>query len=128
LKIFPITTQKFTKSLIEIRNSRNHLVKVVQFLAANNLVITKRGENGGITISEKAKEITLGTLIHLLEKDNSPIVNCDAKPCVFQSHQCKLKSLFNNASFNFIESLNEARLSDLEFDDWNSIFQSKPNA
>jgi Rrf2 family nitric oxide-sensitive transcriptional repressor len=33
--------------------SRNHLVKVVQFLAANQL-ITKRGKkNGGISISEK---------------------------------------------------------------------------
>ncbi|SEB03255.1 transcriptional regulator, BadM/Rrf2 family [Flavobacterium gillisiae] len=108
--------------------SRNHLVKVVQFLATNQLVLTKRGKNGGISISEKAKQTPLGDLIHLLEQDDSPIVNCDAKPCVFKSHNCKLKSLFNKAYLLFIESLNESNLSDLEFNDWNSIFENNTNA
>jgi Rrf2 family nitric oxide-sensitive transcriptional repressor len=108
--------------------SRNHLVKVVQFLSANQLVLTKRGKNGGILISEKAKEIRLGDLIHLLEQDDNPVINCDAKPCIFKSHNCKLKSLFNKAYIAFIDSLNEANLSDLEFTDWNSIFENNPNA
>lgn len=108
--------------------SRNHLVKVVQFLSANQLVLTKRGKNGGILISEKAKEIPLGDLIHLLEQDDNPVINCDAKPCIFKSHNCKLKSLFNKAYTAFIDSLNEANLSDLEFTDWNSIFENNPNA
>ncbi|SDX46890.1 Rrf2 family transcriptional regulator [Flavobacterium degerlachei] len=108
--------------------SRNHLVKVVQFLSANQLVLTKRGKNGGILISEKAKEIRLGDLIHLLEQDENPVINCDAKPCIFKSHNCKLKSLFNKAYIAFIDSLNEANLSDLEFTDWNSIFENNPNA
>jgi len=108
--------------------SRNHLVKVVQFLAANELVLTKRGKSGGITISEKAREIPLGDLIHLLEQDDSPIINCDAKPCIFKSHNCKLKSLFNKAYLAFIECLNESKLADLEFNDWNSIFENNPNA
>jgi Rrf2 family nitric oxide-sensitive transcriptional repressor len=107
---------------------RNHLVKVVQFLAANELVLTKRGKSRGITISEKAIEIPLGDLIHLLEHDDSPIINCDAKPCIFKSHNCKLKSLFNKAYLAFIESLNKSKLADLEFNDWNSIFQNNPNA
>ena len=37
--------------------SRNHLIKVVQFLSANQLILTKRGKNGGIVISDKAREI-----------------------------------------------------------------------
>jgi len=37
LKIFPITTQKFAKSLIENESLRNQLVNLAEFLAANNL-------------------------------------------------------------------------------------------
>jgi Rrf2 family nitric oxide-sensitive transcriptional repressor len=107
--------------------SRNHLIKVVQFLSSNQLVLTKRGKSGGIVISERAKEIPLGDLIHLLEQDDNPVINCDAKPCIFKSHNCKLKSLFNRAYLAFIDSLNEFNLSDLEFTDWNSIFQNNPN-
>lgn len=102
--------------------SRNHLIKVVQFLSANQLIHTKRGKNGGIMISEKAREIRLGNLIHLLEQDDTPIINCDSKPCIFQSQNCKLKSLLHNAYLAFIESLNQYKLSDLEFKNWSSIF------
>ena len=106
----------------DFKISRNHLIKVVQFLAANELVRTKRGKNGGILISDKAREILLGDLIHLLEQDDTPVVNCDSKPCVFKSHNCKLKSVFNTAYLAFIESLNQYKLSDLEFTNWSSIF------
>ena len=106
----------------DFKISRNHLIKVVQFLAANQLVQTKRGKNGGILISDKARGILLGDLIHLLEQDDTPVVNCDSKPCVFRSHNCKLKSVFNDAYFAFIQSLNQYKLSDLEFTNWSSIF------
>lgn len=102
--------------------SRNHLIKVVQFLSANQLILTKRGKNGGILISEKAREILLGDLIHLLEQDDTPVINCDSKPCIFQSHNCKLKSLFNTAYLAFIESLNQYKLSDIEFKNWSAMF------
>jgi Rrf2 family nitric oxide-sensitive transcriptional repressor len=101
---------------------------VVQFLSANQLIITKRGKNGGIIISDKAREIPLGDLIHLLEQDESPVINCNSKPCIFKSQNCKLKSLFNTAYLAFTESLNKSKLSDLQFTDWNSIFQNAPNA
>ena len=106
----------------DFKISRNHLIKVVQFLAINELVHTKRGKNGGILIASKAREILLGDLIHLLEQDDTPVVNCDSKPCVFKSHNCKLKSVFNTAYLAFIESLNQYKLSDLEFTNWSSIF------
>lgn len=106
----------------DFKISRNHLIKVVQFLAANHLVQTKRGKNGGILISDKAREILLGDLIHLLEQDDTPVVNCDSKPCIFKSHNCKLKSVFNTAYLAFIQSLNQYKLSDLEFTNWSSIF------
>lgn len=102
--------------------SRNHLIKVVQFLSANQLILAKRGKNGGIIIGEKAREIRLGELIHLLEQDDTPVINCNSKPCLFQSHNCKLKSLFDTAYSAFIESLNQYTLADIEFKNWSSMF------
>lgn len=102
--------------------SRNHLIKVVQFLSNQELVITKRGKNGGILISEKALEIGLGDLIHLLEQEETPVINCHSKPCIFSSYSCKLKSFLDIAYQSFLDSLNEHRLSDLKFESWNSIF------
>ena len=107
---------------------RNHLIKVVQFLSQKELVITKRGKNGGIIISEKANKTGLGTLIHLLEQDDSPIINCHSKPCVFMSYNCKLKSFLDTAYQAFINSMNEHYLSDLVFNNWESIFTSQHNA
>lgn len=104
--------------------SRNHLIKVVQFLSNNGLVVTKRGKNGGIIISEKATQMGLGDLINLLEQDESPVINCHTKPCVFSSHSCKLKSFLDIAYQAFIDSLNKNNLSDLKFENWNSIFKA----
>ena len=99
-------------------------MKVVQFLASNEFINTKRGKNGGISISEKAVNTPLGDLIHFLEQDENPIVNCNTKPCIFQSGNCKLKSLFNTAYRAFIESLNQYTLKDLMFEDWQQLFQN----
>ncbi|SDJ33870.1 RrF2 family transcriptional regulator [Chryseobacterium jejuense] len=105
--------------------SRNHLIKVVQFLAQNSLVITKRGKSGGITISEKANKTGLGSLIDLLEQDDTPIINCTSKPCVFISYNCKLKSFLDVAYQAFITSMNQHYLSDLAFNNWEIIFNSQ---
>lgn len=107
---------------------RNHLIKVVQFLAQKDLVITKRGKNGGITISKKANKTGLGSLIHLLEQDDSPIINCFAKSCVFVSYDCKLKSFLDTAYQAFIDSMNQHYLSDLAFNNWEIIFANQKNA
>ncbi|KMQ59643.1 hypothetical protein ACM40_16050 [Chryseobacterium sp. BLS98] len=106
------------------RISRNHLVKIVQFLSNNNLVSTKRGKNGGIHISEKALKMGLGDLINMLEQEEFPMINCHSKPCVFISHSCRLKSLLDVAYQAFIDSLNKNKLSDLKFESWNAIFSS----
>jgi Rrf2 family transcriptional regulator, nitric oxide-sensitive transcriptional repressor len=102
--------------------SRNHLVKIVQFLSNNQLVSTKRGKNGGIHISEKALKMGLGDLINLLEQEEFPVINCHSKPCVFISHSCRLKSLLDVAYQAFLDSLNKNNLSDLKFENWNAIF------
>lgn len=101
--------------------SRNHLIKVVQFLSNNHLIITKRGKNGGITIAKKAQETPIGELIHLLEQDDNPIIDCQAKTCIFPSQQCQLKHLFQMGYQAFINVLNAYYLKDLRFENWNQI-------
>ncbi|PTT41763.1 hypothetical protein DBR28_03540 [Chryseobacterium sp. HMWF028] len=107
---------------------RNHLIKVVQFLSQKELVITKRGKNGGITISEKANKTGLGDLIHVLEQDDTPIINCFSKSCVFVSYECKLKSFLDTAYQAFIDNMNQHHLSDLAFNNWEIIFAHQKNA
>ncbi|MFP7655832.1 Rrf2 family transcriptional regulator [Chryseobacterium proteolyticum] len=104
---------------------RNHLIKVVQFLSQKGFVITKRGKNGGIIISDKARTTGLGDLIHLLEQDDSPIINCQSKSCVFMSYNCQLKSFLDIAYQAFIDSMNKHYLSDLVFNNWDIIFASQ---
>ena len=104
---------------------RNHLIKVVQFLSKEELVITKRGKNGGIVISDKALNTGLGTLIHLLEQDDSPVINCHSKPCVFMPFSCQLKFFLDTAYQAFIDSMNQHKLSDIVFNNWESIFAGR---
>ncbi|AIG30608.1 Rrf2 family transcriptional regulator [Flavobacterium psychrophilum] len=115
-----------TTSLDELSDqfkiSRNHLIKVVQFLSKNQYIHTKRGKNGGIHISNETKTIPLGNLINILEQDNSPIINCDSKPCVLAPHNCKLKYIFQLGYQSFINTLNQFTLSDLTFENWDKIF------
>lgn len=101
--------------------SRNHLIKVVQFLSNNNLINTKRGKNGGITIAHKSKTTPIGDLIHLLEQDDTPIIDCQAKACIFPSQKCQLKQLFNLGYQAFLKVLNNYYLKDLRFENWNQI-------
>ena len=104
--------------------SRNHLIKVVQFLSKNNLVETQRGKNGGIKISENARKIKLGDLIDLLEQDKTPIINCKSKPCLFFNKNCRLKLLFNEAYDSFLLSLNQYTIMDLMFENWNELSEN----
>ncbi|MFK7050669.1 HTH-type transcriptional repressor NsrR [Flavobacterium columnare] len=101
--------------------SRNHLIKVIQFLSYHNLVETKRGKGGGIRIAEKTLKTPLGNLIHLLEQDEDPIIDCKAKLCIFPSSECQLKHLLQKGYDLFIETLNQHTLEDLRFKNWNEI-------
>ncbi|MCY0970041.1 Rrf2 family transcriptional regulator [Chryseobacterium wangxinyae] len=104
---------------------RNNLIKVVQFLSKEELVLTKRGKSGGITISKKAQNMGLGDMIQLLQQEPFPIINCQAKSCIFISYNCQLKSFLDIAYQAFLASLNQHRLSDLVFQNWGQIFNSK---
>jgi len=116
-----------TTSLDELASqfkiSRNHIIKVVQFLSHNDYVITKRGKNGGIIISENARTKPIGDLINSIEQDQSPIINCNDKPCVLAAHSCKLKYIFQLGYKSFLDTLNQFTLANLMFENWDEIFE-----
>ncbi|MBX7208454.1 MAG: Rrf2 family transcriptional regulator [Verrucomicrobiaceae bacterium] len=105
-------------SLSEIADSyqisRNHLIKVVNFLAKLGYLETKRGRGGGIALGMPADEIRLGLLVHRTE--NSPvIVECfDLKTntCPING-TCRLKTVLARASKAYFDELDRHTVADL---------------
>jgi Rrf2 family transcriptional regulator, nitric oxide-sensitive transcriptional repressor len=65
--------------------SRNHLVKVVQELAQNGFLETRRGIGGGFTLALPAAKISIGDVVRLTESDE------DVIDCLSRSNQaCRI--------------------------------------
>ncbi len=94
--------------------SRNHLVKVVNFLAKLGYLETKRGRNGGIVLGMQPEQIKVGMLIRRTE--NSPfIVECfDPKTnrCPVNG-MCRLKGVLGEAVQAYYATLDRYTLHDL---------------
>lgn len=97
----------FTTSEIseEYALSRNHLLKVVQTLAASGYIHATRGVGGGIQLAKPAAEILVGDVIEQLE-GRGKIVQCVGKngPCTLLPN-CLLKHHLNHAENAFYQYL-----------------------
>jgi Rrf2 family transcriptional regulator, nitric oxide-sensitive transcriptional repressor len=93
--------------------SRNHLMKVVQQLAANDYVRSARGVGGGLNLSHQPDEIRLGEVVRVMEPDLG-LVEClrADNQCVI-TPACRLKGMFAEALEQFLSSLNQYSLADL---------------
>ncbi|WP_180126837.1 MULTISPECIES: Rrf2 family transcriptional regulator [unclassified Acinetobacter] len=91
--------------------SRNHLVKIVHFMAKQNWLITSRGKGGGIRLNPEALDAQLGQIVRILQGHHQ-IVECNDPPCVLRS-QCGLKSLLDQALEQFYQSLDQYKLADV---------------
>lgn len=91
--------------------SRNHLVKVVQFLSNNGLLNARRGRGGGLRLKGHPAEIRVGQLIYLLEQSDC-VINCEERQCVLRSG-CLLKSALSGAYLAFINYLDQYTLEDV---------------
>lgn len=90
--------------------SRNHLVKVVHFLAQKNWIITTRGKGGGMTLARDIKTYRLGSIIRELEGGDA-LIDCATPPCVLRGN-CQLKSVLDRAMSVFYNALDEYTLQD----------------
>ncbi|WP_180035660.1 MULTISPECIES: Rrf2 family transcriptional regulator [unclassified Acinetobacter] len=95
----------------DLHVSRNHLVKIVHFMAKQNWLITSRGKGGGIRLNPEALDAQLGQIVRILQGHHQ-IVECNDPPCVLRS-QCGLKSLLDQALEQFYQSLDQYKLADV---------------
>ena len=94
------------------RISSNHLMKVVQQLAASGEVITLRGQHGGLRLGRPASEIRVGEIIRRTEPEMA-LAPCSE--CVIQPG-CVLPSLLDRAVAAFMAVLDQHTVADLVAD------------
>ena len=102
-----------SKELAQILDiSREHLVKVLQRLAAGGYVQNQRGANGGVRLDKDASEILLGNVVRWLE-DGQGLVEClrpDGGHCNL-TPLCLLRPLLSDAAEAFYARLNTSTLA-----------------
>lgn len=94
--------------------SRNHLMKVVQKLAAEGLIASQRGRNGGIALAVPAEAMNLGQIVRAME-DTGSFVECynsDTNSCVV-SEACGLKHALRAAVEAFYQHLDRYSLAEM---------------
>jgi|TARA_R110000850_G_scaffold105703_1_gene216754 Rrf2 family nitric oxide-sensitive transcriptional repressor len=93
--------------------SKNHLMKIVQELNVQGYVLAVRGKNGGLKLNQEPKDINVGKLVRLMEKDTN-LVECfsEKNTCAITPH-CQLKHVFSEALNAFYQTLETYTLEDL---------------
>lgn len=94
--------------------SRNHLTKVVHFLAQQGYIDTLRGKGGGVRLARKPEDITIGRVIRESERD-SVLVECfNKESCQCRIlPACRLTGILREAERAFYQVLDGYTLSDL---------------
>ena len=89
----------------KMKVSYNHLSKVLQRLAAGNLVAAYRGPSGGYLLTEKGKRARLGEIINAIEGESErPPCFMSTKTC--GRSRCVLKNFLDKTSREFNKLLN----------------------
>lgn len=89
-----------------LKISKNHLMKIVNRLAAADIIIAQRGKMGGVRICPDALALSIGELVEHIEP-NLAVVEClSNKPCdcIFAGF-CGLTPLFAGAREAFLAHL-----------------------
>lgn len=111
----PITT--IAQIADDLKVSKNHLVKVVHFMAQQQWLVTMRGKNGGIALAKMPKEYLLGELIRHLEQkyqQESMQMRLSEVECGVLPMLACLPELFQESLETFYQSLNRYNLADLK--------------
>ncbi len=93
--------------------SRDHLVKVLQRLAAGGYVQTSRGAGGGVALARDPGAIRLGAVLSWLEEGQA-LAECfraDSGACVLTPN-CALRSRLDRARRAFYAELDRDTLAD----------------
>ncbi len=94
--------------------SRNHLMKVILFLATEGYVVTTRGKGGGVQLNVNPERVRVGEVVRKSE-DGSALVECftqGASDCRIE-RVCVLRGAFEKAEQAFYAVLDTYTLADL---------------
>lgn len=91
--------------------SRNHLVKVVQFLSNQQIIDAQRGRGGGLRLYASPETYRIGKLVRLLEQDEE-LINCQNPLCILAG-DCGLKTILNSAMEALYLHLDNYTLNDI---------------
>ena len=94
--------------------SKNHLMKVVLFLADEGYIETTRGKSGGVCLAARPERVRIGQLVRKSEA-GSPLVECfleTGSECRIES-ACRLRGAFHKAQKAFYAVLDTYTLADL---------------
>ena len=94
--------------------SKNHLMKIVNDLARQNVLETTRGRGGGMRLLKKPTELRVGDIVRQSETDfrlvecfDSSTDTCTLTPV------CRLKGLFSTALKAYFKELDGVTLADV---------------
>jgi Rrf2 family nitric oxide-sensitive transcriptional repressor len=94
--------------------SLNHLLKVVQKLAELGYVETTRGKSGGVRLLADPAKLKLGVVVRGMEPELG-VVPClrEGEALCAIAPACRLKSIVNEATNQFLAELDEHTLADI---------------
>lgn len=83
-------------------------------LVGANLIVSERGRSGRISLAQNAKDISVGTVIRLME-NSLALVECmkDTPSSCPLLPRCRLKRVLNEAQEAFFTTLDKSSLADL---------------
>lgn len=94
--------------------SKNHLMKIVNDLARQGILQTKRGRGGGLRLLKAASDIRIGEVVRNTETDFH-MVECFDKvrnSCALTAH-CQLKKVIGKATDAYLAELDKVTLADI---------------
>ncbi|WP_418317025.1 RrF2 family transcriptional regulator [Piscinibacter sakaiensis] len=94
--------------------SKNHLMKIVNDLARQDVIETLRGRGGGLRLLQDPQQIRIGDVVRRCETDFR-LVECfdqQTDACTL-TPGCRLKGVFGAALRAFFEQLDAATLADI---------------
>ncbi|WP_426718952.1 RrF2 family transcriptional regulator [Corynebacterium auriscanis] len=85
--------------------SENHLARVIAKLVDMKMVVSVRGRNGGVYLSDSARGASVGRILRELEGP-SEVVDCTGnKPCPLAARNCALRHRLADAQEAFFAEL-----------------------
>ena len=89
-----------------------HAAKVVARLRNLGVVETRRGRQGGLSITEHGRTLSVGRLVRELE-GTSEVIECEgANPCPLRT-ACRLRKVLRDAQEAFFRELDPFTMTDL---------------